>query len=82
MKRFVLNIPVILILTACGEPSVDDLIEDPELLAEVAQECQLMQMQGKDVDTEECNNAKEAVSKMTKNMMDGMMQDLNNGSAR
>ena len=76
MKKNLLALPLVLLLTACSDPSVEDLIEDPELLGEIYQECQLKQMQGKDTNTEKCNNAKVAMQKMAKNMMKGMTKDI------
>ena len=58
-------------LIGCGTPSVEDLIEDPEKLSEINLECQMMKIQGKDTNTEECNNAKKAFAQMAKNIMKG-----------
>ena len=77
MKRLFLGLPLAaLLLTGCGAPSVEDLIEDPEKLAEVSQNCAELMMQGKDVDTEECRNAAEAQKKMAGNMLNGMMKQF------
>ena len=76
MKKLLLAVPLALFLTACGAPSVDDLIEDPELFSEVTSECQQLMMQGKDVDTEECKNARLAAVKMADNLMKGMMKQF------
>ena len=78
MKRLLLLSSLLLTLSACGAPTVEDLIEDPETLAEISQKCQLMTMQGKDANTEECNNAKKAATQMMKNMMKGMGKDISN----
>lgn len=77
IKKVILTTSLIGLLTACGAPSVEDLIEDPELLIKISQECQMLTMQGKDANTEECNNAKEAGVQMSKNMMKGFGNDMN-----
>jgi len=75
MKKYLSIVPIAMMLTACGTPSVEDLINDPETLMEISQKCQMLTMQGKDADTEECKNAKAAALQMTKNMMKGMNKD-------
>lgn len=65
--------PFALLLTACGAPSVNDLVEDPELLAETAQKCSKLMAQGKNADTEECKNAQLAQKKIIENMTKGIM---------
>ena len=76
MKKLLAAIPVTVLLTACGAPSVEDLIEDPELLGKIIQECTMKMAQGKDSDSEECKNAAEAQKKMAGNMMKGMMKQF------
>jgi hypothetical protein len=76
MKKTLLAIPFALLLTACGTPSVDDLIEDPELLRKIMRECGLLMMQGEDYDTEECKNAKLAQKKMMNNLLGNFRQKL------
>lgn len=78
MKTTVFIASLAFLLTACGTPSVEDLIENPEKLYEITAECLTMQMQGKDTNTEECINAKEATQIMTKNMMNGLQNDMRN----
>lgn len=72
MKKLLVIAATALMLTACGAPSVDKLVENPELLMEISVKCQMMMAQGKETDTEECNNAREASEKMAENMMKGM----------
>ncbi len=76
-KRFALT-SLILTLTACGTPSVEDLIDDPELLAEVVQECTMKMAQGKSIETEACQNAGAAQKQMAENMINGLMSQLGN----
>lgn len=76
MKKLLLAIPFTVLLTACGPASVEDLMEDPELLSKVIQECTMKMAQGKDSDSEECQNAAEAQKKMTGNLMNGWMKQL------
>lgn len=72
MKKSLLILPLALILTACGAPSVEDLIEDQELLSEITVKCNTLLAQGKDTKTEECINAKKAMMQMSKNIMKGL----------
>ncbi len=76
MKKAFLAMPIAILLTACGAPSVEDLIENPEKLAEVSADCNMLMAQGKDTDTEECNNAIEATKQMMGNMMNGVMKQM------
>ena len=80
MNKVLLAIPFALLLTACGAPSVDDLVEDPALLGEVIVECAELMTQGKDFDTEECKNAQLAQMKMVENMTKGLMKKSGLGS--
>lgn len=74
MKKLFASLSLILMLTACGPASVEDLMEDPKLLGEVMEECMVKMAQGKDADDQECKNAVEAQKKMTRNMMQGLMR--------
>ncbi len=42
MNKVFLVLPAVMMLAACGTPSVEDFIEDKGLAEEVAQECQKM----------------------------------------
>jgi uncharacterized protein YcfL len=79
MKKVLFVVPFALLLTACGTPSVEDLIEDQELFAEITQECSTLMMQGKDTNTEECKNAQLAQKKMVENMTKALMKQYGNG---
>lgn len=76
MKKILLAVPFALLLTGCGPTSVEDFMEDPELLAKVLQECTLKMAQGKDANTEECQNAATAQTQMVQNMMKGVMEQF------
>ncbi|WP_299267172.1 EexN family lipoprotein [uncultured Psychrosphaera sp.] len=78
MKKLLLIAPFALLLTACGTPSVEDLVEDQELLTEVSLECTKLMMEGKDTNTEECKNAALAQKKVVENMTKGLMDQLGN----
>ena len=54
MKKLLLIAPLVLLLTACETSSVEDLVEGPNLLAEVFLECTKLMVEGKDTNTEEC----------------------------
>ena len=68
MYRALLLTSFTLLLAACGPPSVEDFMEDPELLAEIAEECQLEIAQGKPK-SEQCRNAQKAAETMAENLM-------------
>ena len=63
----------IMSLTACGTPSVEAFIDDPEMLAETLQECQMDRMQGKDTDEEKCQNAQQAAMTMGNNLFKSLI---------
>ncbi|MCM2678295.1 EexN family lipoprotein [Echinimonas agarilytica] len=73
MKKLLALVPLALLLTACGTATVEELIEDPDKLAKVNEKCSTLMMQGKNTDTEECNNAREAINQMTSNMLKGFL---------
>jgi len=77
MKKIFVLIALTMLLSACGPASVEDMIDDPELLGSVLQECTVKMSQGKDVDTVECQNAAEAQRIMAENLMNGMLKQLN-----
>jgi hypothetical protein len=74
MKKLLVLALFSTLLTACGTPTVEDFIEDPELLGETLGECAMNMAQGKNSDTEECTNAMKAQNKMSQNMINGMMK--------
>lgn len=62
MKKLILA-SAFLGLTACSVPSVDDLVEDPKLLAKVIERCEKLMDAGK-ADTQECRNAVNASKRL------------------
>ena len=76
MKKIFLALPFVFLITACGDPSVDDLIEDPELLGKVFQECMVKSAQGKVDDSEKCKNAAEAQKKMARAIYNNAIKSL------
>lgn len=70
LRKTLLAAPVLL-LTACGTPTVKELVEDPELLAEVLEECQKEMMQ--DEPSEKCKNAQKAMRKAGSNLLKNML---------
>ena len=63
------------LLAACGPPSVEDFIEDPELLGDAIQECRIEVAQGKPA-SEECRNAREAAGRMAGNIVKDAMRSV------
>ncbi|GAA4094911.1 EexN family lipoprotein [Zhongshania borealis] len=76
MKKVLLALPIALALTACGSPSVEDFIENPEKLQAALEKCNMLVAQGKDADTEECNNAQTATQKMMNNVINNTMKQM------
>ncbi len=72
MNKLLLAIPFTVLLTACGSTSVEDFMEDPQLLGKALVDCTMEKAQGKP-ESEECKNAMEAQKKMAKNLMKGLM---------
>lgn len=72
MRRAITLAAFAFLLAACGPPSVEEFIEDPELLAEAVAECQIEVAQGKPR-SERCRNAQEAASQMAGNLMKDAM---------
>ncbi|MCZ0945399.1 MAG: EexN family lipoprotein [Gammaproteobacteria bacterium] len=75
MRRAFLVAAITASLAACGPPTVEEFIEDPEMLAEVMEECQLEVAQGKPK-SEECRNAQEAAETMAANLMKETMGQI------
>ena len=73
MKKILIAVPVVFLLTACGAPSVEDLVKNPDKLSEISEKCMNLMKQGESTDTEECKNAKEAQVEVAKNMMKGVL---------
>ena len=68
MKRLGLGMALAVLLGACGTPSVEDFMDDPERLAETMAECTMERAQGKSV-SERCRNAQVATQRMARNLM-------------
>lgn len=56
MKRIVLLVAT-LVLTACSSPTVEDLVDDPKLLAKIVEQCDQLMEEGKSASTPMCQNA-------------------------
>jgi len=65
MKKLLLVIPVSMLLLACGAPSVSDFKVNPDLLRKANIECRRLVAAGESVDTDKCNNAKQAESELS-----------------
>jgi hypothetical protein len=74
MKKLFLVLPFVCLITACGDPSVEDLLEDQELLGKTMQECIAKAAQGEKDTSEKCNNANEAYKKLAKATYDKLTQ--------
>lgn len=59
MKKLIL-IASTLTLVACNAPTVEELVENPELLTHTLDECEELYIQDKNTDTAKCNNAMKA----------------------
>jgi len=64
MKQLLLALPFMFLITACGAPSVEDFMDDPELLGKTFQECMVEAAKGKEDESEKCKNATEAQKKI------------------
>ena len=69
MKKLLL-LGSFLLLVACGAPTVDELLEDPELLQKVVMECENQN----DLESEKCLNAAKALELTIKKMFEGFLQ--------
>ena len=76
VKGLMAGCAAMVLLAGCGAPSVDDLVEDPEKLAEVMAECAELLAKGEDADSEECRNARVAAAKAGRNAMEGLMEGM------
>ena len=71
-KRLIAGCAATLMLTGCGAPSVDDLVEDPDKLQQVLADCTLLTAKGKDANSEKCRNARRAAERMAGNLVKGL----------
>jgi len=81
MKKLLLALPFVFVITACGDPSVEDFLDDPELMGKTAQECIGEKAKGEKDESEKCKNANEAQKKylnaMLNNAKKSMMESSN-----
>ena len=68
MNKIVLGFALTALMSACGAPSVQDFVDDPELLGDTMTECMTEKAQGQTV-TERCRNAQKATERMGRNLM-------------
>ena len=70
MRKLLLIIPFAFVITACGAPTVEELVADPELLKATIAEC--LELSPSDVvDSEACANVQAA----NMQLINGMAQD-------
>ena len=75
MKKVFLALPVAMMLTACGTPSVEDILENNDLAKELTLECQQM-TRNEIADSQKCTNLVLAMKKVQKKQIKKMMGDL------
>ena len=68
MKKIVLGLSLTVLLSACGAPSVEDFIEDPEMLSRAMEACMMEKAQGASA-SEKCPNAEKATGRMARNLI-------------
>jgi len=75
MKKSFLLLPIFCAtLTSCGAPSVQDFLDDPELLSKTTNTClEQMFKKEKQIDEKTCQNAKEAQVQKTKNALNSII---------
>ena len=71
MKKMLFTIPLAAFLTACGAPSVEDLVDDPKLLKEVGERCAEMKRSEVKEDAS-CQNLQKAAEALMKEQMDAI----------
>lgn len=76
MKKLLLFVPFVCVITACGDPSVEDFMDDPELLGKTFQECMVKVAKGEEDESEKCENANEAQKKMAKAIWNNAIKSL------
>ena len=77
VKGLTAGCAAMMMLAGCGAPSVDDLVKDPEKLAEVQAECAELIVKGEDdANSEKCRNALAAAAKMGRNAVEGLMEGM------
>jgi|TARA_B110000116_G_C16750029_1_gene542885 hypothetical protein len=69
MKKILILLPMIMALTACGDPSVADMVADESLLKKTMNKCSKMSLQELS-DSELCRNASKAnIERMKKSVI-------------
>ena len=68
MKKILLGLSLTVLLSACGAASVEDFMEDPEMLSEAMQACMMEKAQRASA-SEKCRNAEQATQRMARNLM-------------
>ncbi len=63
-----LILPFILLLGACGKPSINDFMADEELLSKTYDKCFFLMLQGQE-ETKECENVRKAAKKILDKVM-------------
>jgi len=80
MKKASAIVTLSVILAACGTPTVEDFLADPELLQKTFEECANKAEVGKRVDDEECANASVAfrrqLGERVQNTMDSVSEAM------
>ena len=73
MKKLGFVILVATGLVACGTPTVDELVQNPDKLGEMTIECTQEMAKGGEL-SDECKIVAEAQRKVASNMVNGMMK--------
>ena len=76
MKKLLLALPLVFVITACGDPSVEDFLDDPELLGKTFQECMVKKAKGEKDESEKCKNVNEAQKKMARAIYNNAIKSL------
>jgi len=74
MKKLLL-VPFVCLISACSAPSVEDLMDDPELLSKSYQECIVKTAKGEE-ETETCKNVNEAQKKMGEALLKNLKKQM------
>ena len=72
MRHIVLGSALVVLASACGAPTVEDLAKDPEKLSRTIVEC-ASEIAGLSDMTEKCRNAMQAQQQLTNGMIEGIM---------
>ena len=72
MRHIVLAMTVVVLASACGAPSAEDLAKNPQQFARVMEDCLPQIAAGADL-SEKCRNAVKASEIMTRNAIKGIL---------